>query len=137
MTEEVEQSLNERKVFSSEEFKIEIQNLPKFFGVGQIKKVLTNKLKLKFHKVKPVGHGAKYMFVNFSNEEEREEAIAKLDGYELKGNKLKAFKARAAKDPMVKAAEDREEGKVNEVVDDRPITDEYMSIVIFATSTST
>ena len=127
---EVEQSLNERKVFSSEEFKIEIQNLPKFFGVGQIKKVLTNKLKLKFHKVKPVGHGAKYMFVNFSNEEDREEAIAKLDGYELKGNKLKAFKARAAKDPMVKAAEDREEGKFNEVVDDRPITERIKSAVV-------
>ena len=32
----------------------------------------------------------------------REDAITKLDGYELKGKKLKAFKIRAAKDPMIK-----------------------------------
>ena len=127
MSEEIEQSLNERKGFSSESFKIEIQNLPKFFGIGQIKKVLIKKLNLKPHKLKPVGSGAKYMFVNFSNEEDREEAIAKLDGYELKGNKLRAFKARAAKDPMVKAAE---ENKAEEVTDDRPITERIKSAVV-------
>ena len=121
--ESLEQSLDERKGFSSENFKIEITNLPRFFGIGHMKKVLIKKLKLNPHKLKPVGKGAKYMFVNFSNEKDREEAIAKLDGLDYKGNKLKAFKCRAAKDPMVKAAE------ANQEVDDRPVTERIKSAV--------
>ena len=99
---EVEQSLSQRQGFSSEQFKIEIQNLPKFFGIGQMKKLLVKRLKVKPHKIKPCGPKATYMFMNFANEVDREDAITKLDGYELKGKKLKAFKIRAAKDPMIK-----------------------------------
>ena len=109
---DVEQSLNQRQGFSSEQFKIEIQNLPKFFGIGQIKKILVKKLQVKPHKLKPVGPKATYMFMNFANEIDREDAIAKLDGYELKGRKLKAFKIRAAKDPMIKAREKKEEDEI-------------------------
>ena len=63
----------------SEEFKIEINGLPKFFGVGDAKKLFARN-KLSFHKMKPCGRGANYMFVNFKNEEDREKAIAVLDG---------------------------------------------------------
>jgi RNA recognition motif-containing protein len=51
-------------------------------------------LNLKPHKVKQCGPGAKYMFINFANEEERDKAIAALDGFMFKGRKLKAFKSR-------------------------------------------
>ena len=40
------------KLFSSDDFKIEVQNLPKYFGVGQLKKLFNNKLKLNTHKLK-------------------------------------------------------------------------------------
>ena len=46
----LEQSLDKRTEFSSENFKIEVKHLPKFFGVGQMKKLLENKLQLKYHR---------------------------------------------------------------------------------------
>ena len=127
---EVEQSLSQRQGFSSEQFKIEIQNLPKFFGIGQMKKLLVKRLKVKPHKIKPCGPKATYMFMNFANEEDREDAITKLDGYEIKGKKLKAFKIRAAKDPMIKAKEklEAENGKVVEM-DIRPVRERILSVV--------
>ena len=57
-----------------------------------MKKLLVKRLKVKPHKIKPCGPKATYMFMNFANEVDREDAITKLDGYELKGKKLKAFK---------------------------------------------
>lgn len=62
----------------------------------QAKKMMAA-LHLKPHKVKQCGQGAKYMFVNFPNEEEREKAIAAIDGFVYKGKKLKAFKAKYVK----------------------------------------
>ena len=46
----LEQSLTKRTEFSSENFKIEVKHLPKFFGVGQMKKLLENKLQVKYHR---------------------------------------------------------------------------------------
>ena len=95
-------SQEQRKGFTSENFKIEVNGLPKFFGVGEAKK-LFKKLKLKAHKFKPVGGpNSHYMFVNFSNDDEKNHAIKVLDGYMLKGKTLKAFAANAAKDPLLK-----------------------------------
>ena len=60
-------------------------------------------MKLNSHKFKPVGGAsARYMFVNFSNEEDKNQAIKILDGFKLKGSTLKAFSANAAKDPLLK-----------------------------------
>jgi len=98
-------------LFTSEVFKIEVQGLPRFFGVGQAKKIFNNKLNLKTHKIKPCGPNANYMFINFKNEEDREHAVRVLDGYEIRGNKLKAFKSKAAKDPYKKAREDQRANK--------------------------
>jgi len=93
-------------LFTSEVFKIEVQGLPKYFGVGEAKKIFNKKLDLKTHKIKPCGPKANYMFINFRNEEDREHAIRVLDGYVIKGSKLKAFKSKAAKDPYRKAREE-------------------------------
>ena len=46
---DVEGLLTKREGFTSEIFKIEVKNLPKYFGVGQMKKFL-GKMQLKFHK---------------------------------------------------------------------------------------
>jgi RNA recognition motif-containing protein len=44
--------------------------------------------------VKQCGPGARYMFINFANEDEREKAIAALDGFVFKKSKLRAFKSK-------------------------------------------
>ena len=69
-----------REGFTSENFKIELNNLPKFFSVGQAKKLFKN-LGLQVHKFKPVGHNARYMFINFKNDEDRRKAVNKLNGF--------------------------------------------------------
>ena len=74
--------------FTSEVFKVEINGLPKFFGVGQMKK-LFGKFKLNYHKIKPAGRNASYMFVNFTNEADREKAITVLTDKEVKGRMIK------------------------------------------------
>ena len=110
-------SEHQRTGFTSENFKIEVNGLPKFFGVGEAKK-LFKKLGLKAHKFKPVGgHNAKYMFVNFSDNDEKIRAIKMLDGFKLKGSSLKAFSANAAKDPLIKHMENASEVKSMEVTE--------------------
>ena len=47
-------------------------------------KKLFKKLGLEVHKFKPVGHNARYMFVNFANEDDRSKAIEKLNGFKIK-----------------------------------------------------
>ena len=47
---DVENSLTMRKEFSSENFKIEVKNLPKFWGVGQMKKLFEKQLQLNYHR---------------------------------------------------------------------------------------
>lgn len=96
--------LASRTTFTSEHFKIEINGIPKYFGAKDAKKLM-NALDLKPHKVKQCGPGARYMFVNFSNEEEREKAIAVINGYKYKGNKLRALKAGPKKDPFLRTHE--------------------------------
>ena len=76
---DLKQEINSRVGFTSEEFKIEINGLPRFFGVSDTKKLFARN-ELSYHKMKPCGKGATYMFVNFKNEEDREKAIAVLDG---------------------------------------------------------
>ena len=54
-----------KRLFSSENFKIEVNNLPKFCGHAQMKKLFGHKLKLSYHKLKPCGPGKNYMFICF------------------------------------------------------------------------
>ena len=54
-------------------------------------KKLFKKLGLEVHKFKPVGHNARYMFVNFANEDDRSKAIEKLNGFKIKVRTSKEF----------------------------------------------
>ncbi len=60
-----EEQTASRHTFSSENFKISIQNLPNFRGIGQMKKLFNKKLKLNAHKLKPCGPKSNFMFVCF------------------------------------------------------------------------
>ena len=95
-------------LFSSEDFKIEVQNLPRFCGHSQLKKLFSHKLKLNFHKLKPCGPRANYMYICFKNEEDKEKAIMVIDGFVFKGCKLLAKSSNKQKDPFQKRSEQKE-----------------------------
>ena len=105
---------DEKRLFSSENFKIEVNNLPKFCGHAQLKKLFRNKMKLDFHKLKPCGPGKNYMFICFKNDEDKEKALMVINGFQFKGNKLEAKSASVQKDPFQKTVESVE------AVDPRP-----------------
>ena len=97
-----------KSLFSSEDFKIEVQNLPRFCGHSQLKKLFSHKLKLNFHKLKPCGPKANYMYICFKNEEDKEKAIMVIDGFVYKGSKLQAKSSNRQKDPFQKRSEQRQ-----------------------------
>lgn len=91
--------------YTSEIYKIEINNIPKFLNHGELKKLFTNKFKLIPKKVKVVKgfrKSSSYAFATFANEEEREKAIALANNFVFKKCKLKVFKAKPAPDPAIK-----------------------------------
>lgn len=104
-----------RDEFTSEIHKIEIGNLPKLFGHGQLKKLLGNKLKLNPHKIKIVGQ-AKFAFVSFRSEQERERALHTIEGYTFKGRTLTVKKANPMADPLVQK---RKLGEAEECVPEK------------------
>lgn len=107
-----------KRLFSSENFKIEVNNLPKFCGHAQMKKLFGHKLKLSYHKLKPCGPGKNYMFICFKNEEDKEKALTVINGFDYKGQKLEAKSASAGRDPLQRQKDLSEK---NPVVDDRPV----------------
>ena len=111
-------------LFSSEDFKIEVQNLPRFCGHSQLKKLFSNKLKLNFHKLKPCGPKANYMYICFKNEEDKEKAIMVIDGFVFKGCKLQAKSSNKQKDPFQKKTEQKDVP-----VDDRPVEERLRAAV--------
>ncbi|XP_053686288.1 tRNA (uracil-5-)-methyltransferase homolog A [Sabethes cyaneus] len=88
--------------FTSELFKIEIRNLPKHYGIHELKKLLNVKLELATNKIKIMRPGCPFLFVCFRDEPERQAAIKVLNGYVWKGKTLQAFEAKPAPDPLVK-----------------------------------
>ena len=119
-------SNGEKKLFSSEDFKIEVQNLPRYFGMGQMKKLFTNKLKLNPHKLKPCGPKANFMYICFKNEEDKQKALMVLDGFDFKGNKLKVKSTKGIADPYHKKNEFRAR---NETIDTRPVAEKLQDAV--------
>ncbi|CAG9773523.1 unnamed protein product [Ceutorhynchus assimilis] len=87
--------------FSSENFKIEIKNLPKYYGISEFKKLLNQKLNLNSNKIKTPRRNSPYAFVCFRNEEDRDNAIEVLSKFKWKGNELKAAFAKPSADPLV------------------------------------
>ncbi|KZC14847.1 PREDICTED: tRNA (uracil-5-)-methyltransferase homolog A-like [Dufourea novaeangliae] len=92
----------DRDDFTSEKYKIEIRGLPKYYGIGEFKKLLNEKLELQTCKVKPPRKGSGWLYVSFRSEENRQKAIEKLNGTLWKNSKLTAQIAKPAPDPFVK-----------------------------------
>ena len=118
--ENIKEEKTEKKLFSSEDFKIEVQNLPKYFGMGQLKKLFSNKMKLDFHKLKPCGPKTNYMYICFKNDEDKQKALMVIEGFEFKGNKLRAKSIKGVTDPYRKKQQESKET----VVDTRPVPEQ-------------
>ncbi|XP_036369132.1 tRNA (uracil-5-)-methyltransferase homolog A isoform X3 [Octopus sinensis] len=93
-----EYSYIKRDEFTSEIFKIEIQNLPRF-GFSELKRKLVN-LDLNPIKVKGFPHKG-FAFVTFRDEEAREKALNILNRFQWKGHDVTAKKSHPTADPLV------------------------------------
>jgi len=92
--------------FTSENFKIELRDLPRFYPIGKLKKLLNQDLLLSSHKIKPIGGGRAY--VNFKNDEDRDKALTVLDQYKWGKCIMSAQIATAVQDPLLRKREQRE-----------------------------
>ncbi|XP_003699325.2 tRNA (uracil-5-)-methyltransferase homolog A [Megachile rotundata] len=92
----------DRDDFTSERYKIEVRGLPKYYGIGEFKKLLNEKLELQICKIKPPKRSSGWIYVSFRNEESRQKAIEKLNGILWKNCKLNAQIAKPAPDPFIK-----------------------------------
>ncbi|XP_052546923.1 tRNA (uracil-5-)-methyltransferase homolog A [Tympanuchus pallidicinctus] len=95
------------ELFTSEIYKVEIRNLPKYVGFNDVKKFLA-KHGLSPHKIKLLG-GQTFAFVTFRSEEQRDEAVRALQGAAWKGRALGVRAAKPKADPMARKRQ-REEG---------------------------
>lgn len=95
-------------LFTSEIYKVEIRNLPKFVGFNDLKKFLA-KHGLNPHKIKLFGRQT-FAFVTFKNEEERDKAMKVVHGMQWKGQVLSVKLAKPKADPIVRKRK-QEEGE--------------------------
>uniref|UniRef100_A0A672ITF7 tRNA (uracil(54)-C(5))-methyltransferase n=1 Tax=Salarias fasciatus TaxID=181472 RepID=A0A672ITF7_SALFA len=95
-------------LFTSEIYKVEIRNLPKFIGFNDLKKFL-GKHGLNPHKIKLFGRQT-FAFVTFKNEEERDKAMKMVHGMQWKGQVLSVRLAKPKADPILRKRA-REEGE--------------------------
>lgn len=84
---------------SSENYKIEVQNLSGKQNFAIFKNLLERRFKVNPRKIKI---GWNYAYLVFRNEQERDDAIAKLNDQELRGKTLVAKIAIDREDPLVK-----------------------------------
>lgn len=80
----------ERDDFTSEKYKIEVRGLPKYYGIGEFKKLLNEKFDLQSCKVKPPRKSSGWLYVCFRSEECRQRAISTINGILWKNSKLTA-----------------------------------------------
>ncbi|CAL1539249.1 unnamed protein product [Lymnaea stagnalis] len=92
-------SYTKAEEFTSEIFKIQIYNLPKF-GFNDLKKRLKSTLNLNPHKIKHINK-IFVTYVCFKNEADRDEALKKINGHVWKGKTLEAKIAKPAADPYL------------------------------------
>lgn len=92
--------------FTTEIFKIEITNLPRHYGINEMKKLFKNKLGLDASKIKIPRANSKFGFVCFRSAEEKKKAIDTLNGYVWKGATLVCTEAKASRDPFTKRQHD-------------------------------
>lgn len=93
-------------LFTSEIFKVEIRNLPKFTGFNDLKKFLA-KHNLNPHKIKLFGKQT-FAFVTFKNEEERDKAMKMVHGMQWKGQVLTVKLAKPKADPIMRKRKQEE-----------------------------
>ncbi|KAM4052275.1 tRNA (uracil-5-)-methyltransferase homolog A [Anomaloglossus baeobatrachus] len=87
-------------LFTSEIFKVEIQNLPKYIGFNDVKKFLA-KYGLNPHKIKLMQKQT-FAFVTFKSEEERNKAMKVIHGVMWKNRLLTVRLAKPKADPIMK-----------------------------------
>ncbi|KAM9178794.1 tRNA (uracil-5-)-methyltransferase homolog A isoform 2-T2 [Mergus octosetaceus] len=100
------------ELFTSEIYKVEIQNLPKYIGFNDVKKFLA-KYGLSPHKIKLFGRQT-FAFVTFKSEEERDKAARVLHGVLWKGRALSVRLAKPKADPMAKKRKKAEGSEAGE-----------------------
>ncbi|XP_076209229.1 tRNA (uracil-5-)-methyltransferase homolog A isoform X2 [Aptenodytes patagonicus] len=100
-------------LFTSEIYKVEIQNLPKYIGFNDVKKFLA-KYGLNPHKIKLFGKQT-FAFVTFKSEEERDKAVKALHGVLWKSRHLSVRLAKPKADPIAKKRKKEEETEQGEV----------------------
>lgn len=93
-------------LFTSEIFKVEIKNLPKYTGFNDLKKFLA-KHNLNPHKIKLFGKQT-FAFVTFKNEEERDMAMKMVHGMQWKGQVLSVKLAKPKVDPIMRKRKQEE-----------------------------
>uniref|UniRef100_A0A8C6XU83 tRNA (uracil(54)-C(5))-methyltransferase n=1 Tax=Naja naja TaxID=35670 RepID=A0A8C6XU83_NAJNA len=103
-------------LFTSEIYKVELQNLPRYIGFNEVKKFLA-KYGLNPHKIKLMGKQT-FAFVTFKSEQERDKAMKVLHGVRWKNRNLSVRLAKPKADPILKKRK-REEG-AEEVSAKRP-----------------
>lgn len=96
-------------LFTSEIYKVEIRNLPKFVGFNDLKKFLA-KHGLNPHKIKLFGKQT-FAFVTFKNEDERDKAMKMVHGMQWKGQVLAVRLAKPKADPILRKRKQQEEGE--------------------------
>uniref|UniRef100_A0A8C1L2A5 tRNA (uracil(54)-C(5))-methyltransferase n=1 Tax=Cyprinus carpio TaxID=7962 RepID=A0A8C1L2A5_CYPCA len=96
-------------LFTSEIFKVEIQNLPKYIGFNDLKKFL-NKHGVNPHKIKLFSKQM-FAFVTFKNQEERDKAMKAVHGMQWKSKVLSVRLAKPKADPILKKRKQEEEAE--------------------------
>lgn len=104
-------------MFTSEIYKVEIQNLPKYVGFNDVKKFLT-KYGVNPHKIKLFGKHT-FAFVTFKSEEERDKAMKVIHGVMWKNRNLRVRLAKPKADPILKKRK-IEEGSTDQMEAKRP-----------------
>uniref|UniRef100_UPI00398F5245 tRNA (uracil-5-)-methyltransferase homolog A isoform X3 n=1 Tax=Pristiophorus japonicus TaxID=55135 RepID=UPI00398F5245 len=93
-------------LFTSEIYKIEIQNLPKFVSFSDLRKFLSRN-SLVPHKIKLFGKRP-FAFVTFKEEQERDRAMEVLQGQVWKNRNLRVRLAKPKADPIAKKRKQEE-----------------------------
>ncbi|XP_032561845.1 tRNA (uracil-5-)-methyltransferase homolog A [Chiroxiphia lanceolata] len=112
-------------LFTSEIYKVEIQNLPKYIGFNDVKKFLA-KYGLNPHKIKLFGKQT-FSFVTFKSEEERDKAVRVLQGALWKSRRLSVRLAKPKADPIAKKRRQEEDAGPGEAKRAAPSGDEPLS----------
>ncbi|CAL1616407.1 unnamed protein product [Knipowitschia caucasica] len=116
-------------LFTSEIFKVEIRNLPKFTGFNDLKKFLA-KHNLNPHKIKLFGKQT-FAFVTFKNEEERDKAMKLVHGMQWKGQVLSVRLAKPKADPIMRKRKQEEtEGPPSKKAEGEEEKEEELSVQI-------